>query len=172
MSETEYFETSFRFKWGTGFMIEFLTATLEWMHQNQVELAEPIELSYALETEQSIYKTQEEVFEEVAEDHLLEELSRYSSATNFVMKVASREQFDELITIGNKQLSTFKDNLVNEFQEANERSEQLHKIYDGMENFDALLTYTNLEIQWQEATIFTVEDPSPQKIQEGQHFIG
>ncbi|KAF1298110.1 hypothetical protein BAU15_09685 [Enterococcus sp. JM4C] len=171
MAENEFFETSFRFKWGTGFIIEFLTETIDWANENQVELSAPINLVYALEGEQYAYNTAEGLFEEVEEGQQVGQLTALSTQTNFVMNV-SRQLFDELVTIGNKQLTTFKEQLINEFQEENERSEQLHKIYDEMENFDALLTYTDLEIIWQEADVFTVEDPSPQKAQEGQHFIG
>lgn len=170
MSENEFFETSFRFKWGIGFLIEFLAETVQWLNENKRELNEPLLLLYSLEGEQYSYDKEISLFDEVKEQ--VEELTTYSSPTNFVLKSASRQQFDELVTIGNQQLMTFKEQLINEFQEENERSESLHKIYDDMENFDALLTYTNLEIHWHERDILTIEDPEPKKVQEGQHFIG
>ena len=171
MSENEFFETSFRFKWGTGFVIEFLSETLQWLNENKGELNEPLVLRYILEGEEYVYNTESHLFDEVEENEGLVALRKWSSPTNFVLKMASRQQFDALVTIGNQQLTSFKAQLINEFQEENDRSEQLHKIYDDMDNFDALLTYTNLAICWQE-DIFIIEDPEPKKIQEGQHFIG
>lgn len=55
MSENEFFETSFRFKLGTGFLIEFLAETVQWLNENKRELNEPLLLLYSLEGEQYSY---------------------------------------------------------------------------------------------------------------------
>lgn len=166
--EQEFFETSYRFKWGTGFIIEFLTGSLRYARANHPELLKDLELAFELEKIRYIYDPNTGEFEET--DQLAQ--NRYSTETNFVLELSSREEFDALVTIGNEYLLEFKQQLINEFQEETERTAELHRLYDDMNNFDAILTYTDLTIDWMGQNSLVIQDPNPQKIKDDQYFMG
>jgi hypothetical protein len=161
----EYFETSFRFKWGVGSIIEFITDVLSYV---QIPPSAAAAFAYELEGVRYEYSLQKKAFEETNENFK----NPYSTKTNFVLEVASKTVFDEfIVTFGNQYLKKVKEQLITEFQEENERSQELHAIYDELENFDAILTYTELNLEWKDDQTLVINDPNPQRINDDESFF-
>jgi hypothetical protein len=159
----EYFETSFRFKWGVGSIIEFITEVLSY-----VVPSAGIDFAYELEGIRYEYLVQEKRFSETGENFK----NTYSTKTNFVLEVPSKSLFDEfIVTFGNQYLKKVKERLITEFQEENGRSRALHEVYDELENFDAILTYTELNLEWMDDQTLVVNDPNPQRINDDESFF-
>lgn len=165
MTEEFIYETSFRFKWGCGFFIEFLTATLK-------DQATPPTCDYTLELENFAYDAATQEFVETDAP-----AGALATPTNFVLHL-SKEHFDALVPDGNQVAAALKGQLITEFAEeatdeaSTKRLALLHDTYDTMPILDAILTYTQLQLNWVDDQYLVIHDPQPQKQNPAHHLIG
>lgn len=156
MTEETFYETSFRFKWGVGFFIELLLASLK-NHPENLQ-----EVRYLLEGTGFSYAKDEGEFLE--EEFTLPE----STPTNFVLKM-NKQVFDALLEDPNPEMQELKEQLITEFSAETgtvspERLAILHETYDDMPLLDAILTYTDLSLTFPDDNTLLIADPNPQKV--------
>lgn len=157
MGNQVYYETSYRFKWGIGFLIEFLERSLA-----KEQLEEREDFSYYLEGVGYTFTKTTGTFSENQKEHPL------ATPTNFILSL-EKESFDQLVTIGN-QLTGFKEEMISELAEEGEQGELFRENYQALANLDALLTYTQLNFNWVDEKTLLIEDPHPQEIDEESYF--
>ncbi len=155
MTEEFYFETSFRFKWGVGFIIEMLEESL-------ASLTISEDVFYALEGQVYQYDLKKHHFEDV------EKTISESTETNFVLKM-SKDLFERVLEKTGFSNDNLKKQLITEFNEETKSKEEkkrlhlLHETYDEMNFFDAVLSYTALSANFLDDDTMIIDDPQPQK---------
>ncbi|WP_071131399.1 hypothetical protein [Enterococcus timonensis] len=153
----DYYETSFRFKWGVGFLIEMLEHGLK----NNDQLANA-DVTFSLEGTSFTWNRKNQEFSD--SDHQMVE----ATATNFVLKM-NKADFDQLVEDMKDDPFSFKEQLIAEFSAepieefTPERIEMLHETYDTMHLLDAILTYTDLTLTFVDELTLVIDDPQPQK---------
>ncbi len=164
MEEQLQYDTSFRFKWGVGFLIEMLENTLKL--SPDLLLTTPY---YALEGNVYTYNSTEKMFTE-SEGLVLE-----GTGTNFVLKLA-KDDFDRMVAFNEDDPAHLKEQLITEFSNTDQvvdesRLTLLHETYDNMPLLDTILTYTNLSLNFPDENTLIIEDPAPQKIDPAYHLV-
>lgn len=168
----KYYETSFRFKWGTGFLIEALSLVLS-------RHPEFLPVSYLLEGQSYSYDRTENEF---VESDLAD---AQATATNLVLLVGE-EKLKKMLSLADENGDALKEELIVEFSAVVEpdeaplkaedeeaqaiRVDHLRQTYDQMPLVAAILTYTQLKLNYGPGSAL-IDDPEPKEQNDEQNFI-
>lgn len=179
--EEQYFETSFRFKWGTGFIIEALSLVLK----NHGEF---LPVTYLLEGQSYSFDRNEGEFVESDIENTA------ATPTNFVI-LLGESTLKKLLALADELGDHLKEELIVEFStieepetddednvtiapvegedadEQQRRVEKLRHTYEALPLITSILQYTQLTIAFGEKSCI-ITDPAPKKMDANQNYFG